>query len=218
MHHNKFLSVAMFCAAFASTAVQAGTVFSDSFESPEINGWKVFQDVGGWITSAGAGIEIQSNGTLAGVNAYDGNQYVELDSDSGNGGLSSSTNSAMTRTLDLTSGTYRLEWYYRPRTNTFGDNIINVYLAGASEGLFDHLIASSNSTFEAASGWLHQSVDFTVDGADNLYALSFAAGGIENELGGFVDQVSLSRVPEPGTVALLGVGLVGLGIARRRAR
>lgn len=216
--HNKFLSVAMLSAVFAGASVQAGTIFSDSFESPSVSSWKIFQSVGDWITSAGAGIEIQSSGTIAGVDAYDGNQYVELDSDSSNGGLSASTNSAMTRTLDLTSGTYRLEWYYQPRTNTLGDNVINVYLAGASEGLFDHLLSSAESTLNAAWGWLYQSVDFTVDGTDNLYALSFAAGGIENELGGFVDQISLSRVPEPGTVALLGVGLVGLGIARRRAR
>lgn len=31
-----------------------------------------------------------------------------------------------------------------------------------------------------------------------------------------IDQVTVGRVPEPGTLALLGLGLAGLGIARRR--
>ena len=48
--------------------------------------------------------------------------------------------------------------------------------------------------------------------------LMFAATGYSNSLGGFVDNVSLTAVPEPGTLALFGLGLMGLVLARRQQK
>lgn len=200
----------------------AGTVvFTDSFEVPvNTNNWQVYQNFGDWASSAPGttGIEIQQSGVV--VNAHTGNQYVELDSDPSRGGIpGANTNSSMTRTLDLTAGLYELEWYYQPRTNTPNDNLLTVYLDGASDALMTNAIGSENGT--GANGWQQVKYSFSVDGTDNLYALTFAAGGIENKLGGFVDSVTLtqvSQVPVPAAGFLLLGGLGGLVAMKRRKK
>ncbi len=210
------LAIAVSC--FSAVSVSAATIFTDSFESPEnTNNWQVYPDkFGDWFSDIGTGIEVQTSGVV--VQAQDGDQYIELDSDSARGGdgSASTTNSSMTRTVNLVAGTYLLEWYYQPRTNTLGDNIIDVYLAGASESLLTNMIDSANGA--GRSGWEKRSATFTVDGLDNDYALTFIANGRENTLGGFIDNVTLSQVPLPAGLPLLLVGAAALGFAGRKKR
>lgn len=219
MLKNSILAAALVAApGFAA----AGTVvFTDSFEVPvNTQNWQVYQNFGEWASSAPGttGIEIQTSGVV--VSAQDGNQYVELDSDPSRGGIGgAATNSSMTRTLDLTAGIYELEWYYQPRTNTPNDNLLTVYLDGASDALMTNEIGSENGTGQ--NGWDKITYSFSVDGTDNLYALTFAAGGIENKLGGFIDNVTLtnvSQVPIPAAGFLLLGGLAGLAGLKRRKK
>lgn len=64
-------------------------------------------------------------------------------------------------------------------------------------------------------GWMSQTLTFTATAATE--ALSFIAVGTPNGLPPFVllDGVSFTAVPEPATVALLGIGLIGVSIAGR---
>jgi hypothetical protein len=199
----------------------AATIFSDDFENPvNTMDWQVYEDFGNWSTTSGSGIEIQTTGTVGGVSARSGDQYVELDSDNERGGLPGQPkNSSMTTTLSLVAGSYVVEWYYQPRTNTAGDNIISVYLAGASEGLFDNALGSMDSVRSLINNWVKVSYSFTVDGLDNLYALTFRAEGISNELGGFIDDVSVSVAPVPVPAAgFLLIGALGGLVALRRRK
>lgn len=206
--------------AIGAGGAQAAVIFTEDFEDPaNTQNWQVYQTFDSWNATSGAGIEIQQTGAVGGISAHDGVQYVELDSDISRGGLAAPTNSSMTRTVTLAAGNYLLEWYYLPRTSTPGDNIVEVYVDGASEALMTNLIGSEDGTNPPTTDWVQISYAFSVDGTDNDYGITFAAGGIENSLGGFIDSVTLSsvEVPEPGPLSLLAVaGLAGGFLARRR--
>lgn len=198
-------------------AASAATVFSDDFESPvNSQSWQVYQNFDSWATTSGTGIEIQANSAGV-IKANSGTQYVELDSDSSRGGASGKpTNSSMTTKLDLDAGSYRVDWYYQPRTDDANDNTISVYLAGVGEDLFSTLLGTINKTTLTSTGWKMVSYFFTVDGMKNQYALTFRAEGTSNSLGGFIDDVSVAAVPVPAAGFLLIGALGGLAALRRR--
>lgn len=217
--------------AFAAAPSLAATVFYDSFESPvpDDGRWQVYQQVGdsgAWSRRNGAGIEIQTNRAIGLTDAHTGTQYIELDSDRRKGGDNLVSNSAMITTLFLNEGVYDLSWWYRARTNTAGDNKIDVYLSELGGGNpFGNLLASMDKTRSETPDWVNSISRFSIDTAGE-YDLIIGAFGRQtaNTLGGFVDTVELTAlplpasVPLPAPVLLLGVALGGLGLAARRRR
>ena len=207
----------------ASAANAATVIFTDSFESPtNTQNWQVYYpsfgdpNADGWAVTGGTGIEIQRSGVT--VQAHHGNQYVELDSDRNRGGSNTGgTNSSMTRTLSLGPGAYVLDWYYQPRTNGTNDNGISVYLAAESEPLTTTLLGTADGTRANSNGWSLISYSFAL-ATEGTYALTFAAIGRENTLGGFIDSVTLSQVPLPGGALLMGSVAAAYGVLFRRRR
>ena len=205
----------------ASTPAAAGTIFFDGFETPGENDWAVYQIAGDnsdWVTTGGAGIEIQDQ-SLGITSAYEGEQYVELDSDNARGGNPGDTNSVMAAFVNFVVGqTYEISFAYRPRTNTANDNIIELYAVNfdGTDILSGALLASVNETTSSLSGWTIISVLYTAQTGVN--GIAFAAAGIDNTLGGFIDAVRVSDVPLPAALPLFLAGLAGFGVASRRTR
>jgi len=168
--------------------------------------WSIYNSINGWTTLSGSGIEVQHNTIVA---AQSGDQYIELDSNN---------NSSMYQQLDglLIGESYDLSFWYHARTNNGGnDNGIDVYWGESAPGALELSIADQFFS-DYANGWK----EFTLSliASSSTMFLTFSAAGLNNSLGGFIDNVSLTTVPEPGTLVLLGLGVFGLVLGRRRVR
>ncbi|WP_101756906.1 PEP-CTERM sorting domain-containing protein [Oceanicoccus sp. KOV_DT_Chl] len=104
---------------------------------------------------------------------------------------------------------------------TLAANAFGFYLSDANDqGASLRLIFDDGSTYieqlnsDLANGNLLYA-SFISDQLITGATLIFDNGTYEND-GWGIDNVTIAQVPEPGTIALLGLGLAGLFIQRRR--
>ena len=185
-------------ATVATPALAATQIFYSDFENlpnaPAQNNFTTVTSADGWTGQPN--IELQDN--VAGSPAANGGRvFVELDT---------SGNSAMSRTF-TSSGTVELSFLYSPRPNvSAASNGIEVLLNGV-------LLNGVTGDGGANTDW--QTVTYRFNGA-GTNTLTFRAAGISDSLGGYVDNIGLSAVPEPATWALMILGFGAIGGAMRR--
>lgn len=173
--------------------------FEDVKQAPGT--WSVYSSINGW-SSSGAGIEVRDG--VAG-NAFEGSNYVELDSNS---------NSAMAQTIKTVAGSlYTLSFEYSAREGVAAaSNPISVAWNGNLLGT-----AALDGIGQHGNVWHLYSFSVLGTGSD---VLQFAATGTSDSVGGSLDAVSVSAVPEPSTAVLMvgGLAVIGLSLGRRRNR
>ncbi len=178
----------------------------DSFDG--IKGrWDVYTSLpGGWMTASGPGIEVQYDGVV--VEAHSLYHYIELDSHPG-----PDSNTSMYQDIIFSDpGSYKLSFWYHPRTDFADDNRIDVYFDG-------RLVTVANETTKEMNAWREYSVSLSVADVSAPKRLMFSAGGISNSFGGFLDDIDIQEVvnnPEPASMLLLGAGLFSLAGVKRR--
>ena len=98
-----------------------------------------------------------------------------------------------------------LEFYARKRKNNDGHFLFSV-------GDIEDQVVNNHKR----NRWTQYSYNFTA--VDTMTTLGFLSGqGGGDTTGHYLDKISVTEVPEPGIVGLLGVGLLGLFAARRKA-
>ncbi|MFM9828037.1 MAG: PEPxxWA-CTERM sorting domain-containing protein [Sphingomonas sp.] len=202
---SKFLFTGLVAAAAlasaASPAMAAPTVFTTTWDSTNFGsgpGFVILSSYEGW-TGTPAGLEVQYN-NVAGT-PFSGANLVELDT---------TRNSSITRTIN--AGNYLLRFYYSDRPNVSANsNGINVSVGSTNLVSVAGGNGGSNTNFRLFT------TRFVTTGPQTL---TFAATGVSDSLGGYIDDISLSGVPEPTTWALMigGFGMVGGAMRRRGSR
>ncbi|MQX35158.1 VPLPA-CTERM sorting domain-containing protein [Roseospira navarrensis] len=168
-------------------------------------GWDVYEELPGWGSNVGSGIEVQSSGTVGSFQAYDGDLYVELDSHPRNG----SNSNAYQKIVNLDAGRYILSYAYSWRTNKENDNGIEVQVMGANGAVLGPMNSEDNYSVNNVPQWQVLSYAFDVAIAGD-YEVSFLATGEANTLGGFIDDVKLTVAPLPAAAWFLLTALGGL--------
>ncbi|MBT1451880.1 hypothetical protein KJ365_13385 [Glaciecola sp. XM2] len=220
--YRALLSTALI--ASASFSASANLITNGSFElGNDLNesGWEVYQSLDDgdgnttdWTTISGAGIEIQANGTGT-IDAQDLDYKVELDSHNGNGGASGvTTNTLMAQLVEglTVNAFYELSVWYSPRTSDTNTNAIFAYAGDepdvtSNPGKLGEMIAANK-------GWVQYSFVFQATAVDML--VGFGAQGSANTIGGYIDNVSLTKVPAPSSVALLAMVIFALRVFAKR--
>lgn len=198
--------------SFELPPVTPGTFTTFPVGSPLIPGWTVFGP-------AGTGVAIVSTTfSQGGVSfpAQEGIQWLDLT------GLSSNSTEGVSQAVATTPGNqYQLSLHVG---NTTGGTIFGTTsTVNVSLNAIPTFTDVNDNVSPTTLNWELFTHTFIATGASTTLGFQNGDPGSDNSNG--LDNVVLldlgpvvSRVPEPGTLALLGIGLAAFGIARKRKK
>lgn len=204
-----FFSLAMCLSANS----QANLLVNGSFESGSYTGNASWMDVGagsgaitGWAIG-GAGIDWHTGNEF--IPIQDGSKAVDLN----NSGIGSGTGTIAQNFATTVGQLYRLSFYLSGPENGTANVDPRQVRVNVDGNNTDFSQAESPNT---SLVWGLKTLDFVATGTTSTVA--FSSLNEAGYWGPVLDNVSVEQVPEPAALALLGLGLAGLGLCRRRKR
>lgn len=199
---KKRLMGAVLAFSLANTAA-AGVVFEDNFDSEAGaagNSETNYTDFDNWTVSDGT-VDVVATPNPWRLDCAGGTgKCVDLDGSNRNAGIFTST------AITLDPGNYLLSFDISGNQRGGSDDL-TVTLGGFFNDIF---------SLSASDPWTTITHGFSV-AATTTSSLIFNHAGGDN-IGIMLDNVALSEVPEPETIVLFGLGLAGLGLARRKSK
>jgi len=170
------------------------------YDGADIDGWNNGSTPGG-----GDNVELW-------MVTEDGNTFAELNSHDNTAGQADTGHWwNLSQHFNAVVGQeYRFTFDYKARQSL--DELFKVRIDGANSADFFKVFDDHTT-----DGWSSFDGTFVATKELNL-RLNFYSAYSDGSVGNFIDNVSIAAVPEPGSLALLGLGLAGLGFSRRKTK
>ncbi|WP_336366651.1 DUF642 domain-containing protein [Marinobacter sp. C2H3] len=207
MTYLKTATLAIILGATSASFAHADLIINGGFEDPGVSGTKFLDpsQLPGWDALGPVELWNRTTGSQpAGPAPFEGNQYLELNSTYGGP-------YTLFQDFSTVSGTvYQVTFAHAARRNLTPAESFQLYLGDDQGNGYSYDIVNGPKAV-----WATSSFTFMATGETSRLAFT-ALNPADDTYGNFLDAVTVADVPEPGTLGLLALGMLGIGFARRR--